>query len=85
LISIKVPLEKSEMIASVISLFGGLPMNAADISAVAHHLFETQGAKAIAEAAQKAAFFDKAGNEGQAKFWRRVEAVLQEMRGPKES
>lgn len=60
-------------------------MNTADISAVAHHLFETQGAKAIAEAAQKAAFFHNAGNEGQAKFWRRVEAVLQEIRGPKES
>lgn len=57
----------------------------ADVSAVAHHLFETQGAKAIAEAAKKAASFDKAGDEGQAKFWRRVEAVLQEMRGPKES
>lgn len=60
-------------------------MNAADISAVARHLFEEQGAKAIAAAAQKAAFFDNAGNEGQAKFWRRVQAALQEMRGPKES
>ena len=60
-------------------------MNAADVSAVARHLFEEQGAKAIAEAAQKAAFFDKAGNEGQAKFWRRVEAAVLEMRGPKES
>jgi hypothetical protein len=60
-------------------------MNAADVSAVARHLFETQGAKAIADAAQKAASFDKAGNEGQANFWRRVEAVLREMRGPIES
>lgn len=57
----------------------------ADISAVAHHLFETLGAKAVAEAAQKAASFDKAGDEDQAKFWRRVQAALQEMRGPKES
>lgn len=60
-------------------------MNTADISAVAHHLFESQGAKAIAEAAQKAASFEKAGDEGQARFWRRVQDVLQEMRGPKES
>jgi hypothetical protein len=60
-------------------------MNAADISAFARHLFETQGARAIAEAAQKAASFDNAGDAGQAKFWRRVQAVLQEMRGPKES
>ena len=66
-------------------LYEGAPANAADISAVAHHLFETQGAKAIAEASQKAAFFHKAGNAGQAKFWRRVEADLQEIRGPKES
>ena len=57
----------------------------ADISAVAHHLFESLGAKAVAEAARKAASFDTAGDENQAKFWRRVEAVLQEMRGPKES
>jgi hypothetical protein len=59
--------------------------NAADVSAVAHHLFAAQGTKAIAEAAQKAAASEKSGNEGQAKFWRRVEAALQEMRGPKES
>lgn len=60
-------------------------MNAADISALAHHLFETQGAKAIAEAAQKAALFEKAGDEEQSKTWRRVEGVLLEMRGPHES
>ena len=60
-------------------------MNAADISAFARHLFETQGAKAIAEAAQKAASFEDAGDEEQSKIWRRVEAVLWEMRGPHES
>ena len=60
-------------------------MNAADISALARHLFETQGAKAIAEAAQKAAFFEDAGDEEQAKTWRRVEAVVWEMRGPSQS
>jgi hypothetical protein len=56
-----------------------------DVSAVARHLFETQGSKAIAEAAQKAAAFEKAGDAPQAKHWRRVEAALREMRGPRES
>lgn len=60
-------------------------MNAADISALAHHLFETKGAKAIAEAAQKAASCEETGEKEQAEFWRRVEAVLFEMRGPKQS
>lgn len=60
-------------------------MTAADISALARHLFETQGAKAVAEAAKKAVSFENAGDEEQAKFWRRVEAVLLEMRGPSES
>ncbi len=59
--------------------------SAADVSALATHLFETQGAKAIAEAAQKAASFEKAGDEEQSETWRRVEAVLWEMRGPRQS
>ncbi len=57
-------------------------MNAADISALARHLFETEGAKAIAEAAQQAARFREAGDAEQAKTWERVEAVLRELRGP---
>jgi hypothetical protein len=60
-------------------------MNTADIAAIAHHLSETQGTKAIAEAAQKAVSFENAGDQEQAKVWRRVEALLQEMRGPRES
>jgi hypothetical protein len=60
-------------------------MNATDISALARHLFATQGAKAIAEAAQKAASFREAGDAEQAKIWQRVEAVLREMRGPQQS
>ncbi len=57
-------------------------MNAADISALARHLFETRGARAIAEAAQKIAAFEKAGDTAQAEHWQRVKAVLQEMQGP---
>jgi len=60
-------------------------MNATDISAIAHHLFETQGAKAIAEAAQKADSFRQAGDAEQARMWERVEEVLREMRGPRDS
>jgi hypothetical protein len=60
-------------------------MNTPDISAVARHLFETQGAKAIAEAAQKATSSEKEGDEEQAKFWRRVEAALLEIRGPRQT
>ena len=60
-------------------------MNAADISALARHLFETQGAKAIAEVAQKTASFEAAGDEEQSKTWRQVEAVSWEMRGPHQS
>jgi hypothetical protein len=60
-------------------------MNASDISALARHLFETQGSKAIAEAAQKAASFESSGDKEQARTWRRVEAVLLELQGPHES
>ena len=60
-------------------------MNVMDVSALARHLFSTQGARAIAEAAQKAARFRQAGDEEQAKTWQRVEAVLREMRGPRQS
>jgi hypothetical protein len=60
-------------------------MNASDVSALARHLFATQGARAIAEAAQKAAQFREAGDGEQARTWERVEAVLREMRGPHQS
>jgi uncharacterized membrane protein YqiK len=60
-------------------------MTVEDISALARHLFETQGAKAMAEAAQKAAAAEAAGDKEQAQTWRRVQTALQEMRGPKQS
>ena len=60
-------------------------MNTADISTVARHLFETQGPKAIAEAAQKVDSFERAGDAAQADFWRRVEARLLEIRGPRQT
>jgi len=60
-------------------------MNSSDISALAHHLFETQGAKAIAQAAQKADSFRQAGDAEQARTWERVEEALREIRGPRSS
>jgi hypothetical protein len=41
--------------------------------------------RAIAEANQKATSSEDAGDEEQAKFWRRVEAALLEIRGPGQS
>ena len=60
-------------------------MNTTDVSALARRLFDAQGAKAIAEAAQNAERFREAGDAEQAATWRRVEAVLREMRGPHQS
>lgn len=60
-------------------------MNPAHIPAIAHYLIEAKGAKALAEAAQKAASFERAGAQNEAKFWQRAEAVASEMHGPKES
>ena len=45
-------------------------MIATDISALARHFYENQGAQAIAEAAQRAASFEKAGDEEQSNTWR---------------
>ena len=60
-------------------------MNTADISAIARNMYAAQGAKAIAEAAQKAAAFESKGDKVQAKIWQQVKAVLSEMQGPRES
>lgn len=51
----------------------------------ARQLFEARGAKAIAEAAQKAAALEHKGEKEQATTWRRIEAVLKEMTGPHQS
>ena len=56
-----------------------------DISALARRLYDERGPKAISEAAQKAASFEGSGDADQAKLWRRVQAVLEEMRGPRET
>lgn len=60
-------------------------MNATDVSALARHMYETQGAQAIAEAAQKAESSRKAGAQDEARMWERVEIALRELRGPRQS
>lgn len=60
-------------------------MEMTDIHQYAHQLKEACGAKALAEAAQKAVAFEERGDAEQAITWRRVEAALREMQGPHQS
>jgi hypothetical protein len=60
-------------------------MDATSIQAYARQLFEVEGAKAIAAAAQKAAMFERHADEERAHAWRRIEAALMHMRGPRET
>ncbi len=60
-------------------------MQITEIQEYARQLLEAHGAKATAEAAQKAVAFEKAGNKEQAQTWRRVEAALLLMRGPRQN
>lgn len=60
-------------------------MKASEIQDYARQLFEQHGAKAIAEAAQKAQSFEEAGDDEQAQTWRRIELALKERRGAHES
>jgi hypothetical protein len=61
------------------------PMHSTDIQEYARQLLEAHGAKATAEAAQKAVAFERAGDKEQAQTWRRVEAALLLMRGPRQA
>jgi hypothetical protein len=60
-------------------------MDVAHIQNYARRLYEAQGAKAIAEAAQKAAGYERSGQSEEAQTWRRIEAALMLLRGPRES
>lgn len=60
-------------------------MHTTEIQEYARQLLEAHGAKATAEAAQKAAAFERAGDKEQAQTWRRVEAALLMMRGPRQT
>jgi hypothetical protein len=60
-------------------------MQAVEIQNHARKLMESQGPKALAEAAQKARAFEEQGDKKQAEIWRRIEAALREMHGPRVS
>jgi len=60
-------------------------MDASEIQRYARQLYEVQGPKAIAEAAHKALAFEKNNDKEQAETWRRIEAALIELRGPRHS
>jgi hypothetical protein len=57
-------------------------MREIDVQDYARQLLEAHGARAIAEAAQKASACERQGEREQAETWRRVEAALKQMRGP---
>ena len=60
-------------------------MEATQVQLYARQLFEAQGTKAIAAAAEKAARFERSGDAEQAQALRRIEAALLLMRGPRET
>jgi hypothetical protein len=60
-------------------------MDATQIQRYARQLYEVQGAKAIADAAHKALAFEMNNDTEQAQTWRRIEAALIEIRGPRNS
>jgi hypothetical protein len=60
-------------------------MLATEIQEHARKLHDAHGDKALAEAAQKAKTFEQQGNAVEAQTWRRIEAALREMQGPRVS
>jgi hypothetical protein len=60
-------------------------MDATQIQIYARQLFEAQGSKAIAAAAQRALMLEHHNDIEQAQAWRRIEAALILMRGPRET
>lgn len=57
-------------------------MTEVEIYDYARRLFEAHGAKAIADAAQKASVLEQKGDRQEAETWRHIEAALKLMRGP---
>lgn len=60
-------------------------MHYTEIHKQARMLKDAHGARAIAEAAQKAQQYEQQGRSEDAQDWRRIEAALREMHGPRES
>ena len=60
-------------------------MQATEIQSYARQLFEAEGVRSIAIAAKKAQMFERQNDTEQAQAWRRIEAALILMRGPRET
>ena len=60
-------------------------MQATAIQKYARKLLAAHGDKAVAEAAQKAKAYEQQHDIEEAKTWRRIEAALREMQGPRAS
>jgi hypothetical protein len=58
-------------------------MLAIEIEEHARKLMEVQGPKAIVEAAQKARTFEEQGASEQAVTWRKIEAAMRTLQGPR--
>jgi len=58
-------------------------MLAIEIEEHARKLMEVQGPKAIAEAAQKARSLEEQGSDDLAATWRKIEAAMVRMQGPR--
>ena len=60
-------------------------IDSAQIQIYARQLYAVEGSKAIASAAQKAVKFERHDDTARAQMWRRIEAALLQMRGPRET
>ncbi len=60
-------------------------MQESEVHVYARQLWKTRGQKAIAEAAHRATEFEKKRDPEQADRWRRIEAILMQMRGPRQT
>lgn len=60
-------------------------MHAVEIQDHARKLLSSMGTKAIVEAAHKAKALEEQGHPDDAKDWRRIEAALKQMQGPRVS
>lgn len=59
-----------------------MTMKAIEIQEHARRLYQAHGAKAHVEVASKAKAFEEAGNQEQARDWRRIGEALSELQGP---
>lgn len=60
-------------------------MQISEIQEYARRLYDEIGPKSIATAARRASEAEARGSQADAEKWRKVEAALMEMRGPRQS